>query len=291
MKMLAISLLFMSLGFATQAVAQTKSERFDLMYLPEAGTLFGSTEASYGVFKSEKLNGQGPSFQKTDLYQVLVTQTLGFSLMDIFSLEAGVSFSPLFKGDLKSPNTVTAYKDDGLTDPFVQARFRVLNSDFRFDVRAFGSFSIEDRDARTSVGALSAGGHTAGIGFDLGRKKEDSQFAISLDVRSFFDQTSKFQTTTTKTDAFYGANLRFARLVSLAEKLYFNAFFDIGYLTAIKDNANNLIGSSLNYSAGVDLRYALTSSIVLRPSLEYSTISGFVKYDNATAALAADFQF
>jgi hypothetical protein len=291
MKMLAVWILFMSLGFATQAMAQSQSNRSDLMYLPQAGTLFGTSEASFGVFNTERqISPTSTSYVKTDFKQVLLKQTIGFSLLDNLSLEAGITFSPLFKGDIKSANTVTSYKEDGIGDPTIQARFRLLNAQYLFDVRAFGSFNIEDTDSRTRVGSVGLGGHSAGLGVDLGRKSDDSQFAISVDVRAFLEQTSKFQTTTLKTDTFYAANLRFARLVTLADKLMFNAFFDFGYVTSIKDNANNLIGSSLNYSAGVDFRYVLTDRVVIRPSLEYSTVSGFVKYDNATAAIAADFQ-
>jgi hypothetical protein len=290
MKMFTIWILFMSLGFAKQAMAQSESNRSDLMYLPSAGTLFGTSEASFGKINSEKLIGQGPSFVKTDFNLVVLTQTVGYSLLNNLSLEAGISFSPVFSGDLKTPNTVTDFDGDGLGDPFVEARFRLLNSNFLFDIRVFGLFSIEDRDSRTSVGSIETGGHVAGLGFDLGRKQDDSQFAISLDVLAFLEQTAKFQTTTIKTDTYYTANLRFARLVTLQEKLKFNAFFDLGYNTAITDDANNRTGSALSYSAGVDLRYALSDRIVLRPSLKYSTISGYVKYDQATAAIAADFQ-
>lgn len=290
MKFFALSLLFVFLGMMNQALAHNHSEnqyssaRYDLMYLPEQGTVFGTTKIEHRIQTLELADA------KTKANSNVVTQTIGYSLLNNLSFEVGMSYVANQKYSVGTSAGKSSFFNDGAGDPTAQLRFRILDSRFTVDFTAGGALSVKDR--KPEEFGIRAGGHIVTAGFDVGMRRDDTQYKLSLNATSVFEaETDLPGNSKLTTESYQLYDFTVTRLAQLSEELFTAAHLGIGWTTPIREKeTESLIGTATRYTAGADLRYLLSHNMVVRPGAQYTTSSGYVKNDDWTFYAALDYQ-
>lgn len=158
------------LTVSATAVAETKRDIYDIMYLPNAGTAYGFTEANLigGNFMSEdKVKTERDGYQ--------FTQTLGYAFSNRFSLQADVNWLQTKVRTSGDPS----FDQEGLSDPTVTARYRLIDEAHSLDLIADGLISTGDKETKSNGDEDNKqGGAVYKIGAQYGLKSENFQWAI-----------------------------------------------------------------------------------------------------------------
>ena len=144
---------------------------YDLMYLPKAGTFFGSTEAGYGWGKSTMHDDSG-DIADLEYSAYLLQQTVGYSVVDNLFISAAMSYQNTdIDVDVTGGDTDT-YKTTGESDPRFEARFRAIETEYLVDVLVGAEIATGDSETASADndGNNKNGGNVANVAVEIGQK-------------------------------------------------------------------------------------------------------------------------
>lgn len=190
------------LAVSVSAVAAPDSSINDLQYLPDAGTLFGSTQYSHLKYDGGKQN--------------TFSQRVGYSFVDYLFLDAIVAYDG---GDAGS--------NEGFNDVVVNGRYRMSGSaSNRFDL--IGGVSISPGDSEVDSNGESnaySGGHALRIGAEYGNKTSERQWAFGAFYNHFLGATTEYEGFGKDEDDAHGALSFTAQLLTkITDSSYFRTF-------------------------------------------------------------------
>lgn len=285
MKLLALAT---ALALSTSVFAASNSSINDLQYLPDAGTVFGSTNLGYITSSSRQFNGTSTDHYTYD--GLLLQQSVGYGVSSNLFLSADLTY-----GKSKSEtNGSEEGKSSGLGDVGFTGRFRAIDSDKRLDF--LGKLSISPGDAEfDSDGDTNnySGGHSVALGADYGTKKGAYQWSLSaLLTRNLESKTNdKENDTKYKDDAHnalsFGANL----LTQFSETCFIKNFVAVEFTEEYDDDDNNTTTGSSNYNVGTEFQHLLSKDLLLKAGVNaYMGGSGY-SYTVMFYTVGANYQF
>lgn len=197
------------LALSTAAFGAADTSINDLQYVPNAGTLFGSTQYSHFKYDSGKSNG--------------VSQAVGYGLVDNLFLAANVGYSHSDSGS-------TEFK--GLSDIGLDARYRLSGSSAnRFDLIGGVTISPDDSKIDEDEGNQYSGGHTVKIGAEYGNKSNERQWSLgayytqNLESKTEYEDVNETDTSDAHGELSFAANL----LTRLGEKCFFKTSAGVNF--------------------------------------------------------------
>ncbi|HXH30414.1 MAG TPA: hypothetical protein VNJ01_06355 [Bacteriovoracaceae bacterium] len=237
---------------------------FDLMYLPNAGTTYGQTD--FNLIKGETKTPGNDSEETGYLFQ----QTLGHSVCDRFLLSAQLDWQNT-KTDLDfGPNQ----KEKGLSDPSLDARYRVVDKALMVDILAGFTFSTGDRKIDGNEFDHIRGGHSLRAGAQVGQKEESFQWAASGIVnRNFKAKTKVTGGGSFEDDAYNSYGLGASVLKKLAEETYLLGQLAATFADDYDDNNNSKNPSSTTYDLTAGARQILSQDLMFQVALTYTQIN------------------
>lgn len=283
-KLLALTVLLSS-------TASFASDRaiYDIMYLPTAGTTYGFSEAEYldnmikGKSGADDVGATGLGF----------TQTLGHSFTDRLSVEAAIGY-----GDFRLDNeNAKNSNQEGLTDPTINARFRVMDEVFRLDVLAGALFSIQDSEISHSGSDNLQGGNALNLGAQFGAKNEFFQWAILGKYTYNADREVEVLNTDVDVDSNNELLLRGDILNKLTESAYLRSFISADFTDAAEgeDGVGDFELAHTTYAIGTEYEYLFSANMLGRLGVDYDCVKQDTGFESSntqwTIRLAANYQF
>ncbi len=258
---------------------------YDLQYLPDAGMLYGHTDATY-------TSGEAKNTNTVAIYGWTYAQTIGWAPTDKFLLSARIRNTALtyeyFTGS-KAQFT-------GWSDPSLEGRYRILNENFILDFIGGGILSTDSSyinfggtaNAHGSNDADFLGGPQVFMGLEIGQKREYWQYAFQAFGYRVMNSTSRFKGEPTQSNDPYNIwTLQGSLLNNLnSQKLFLHSFIGTrlvdGYLAkASESNEKFAIAPIIEYRMGTGLDYALSPSFLWNTGVTYREFkfdSGSIKY-------------
>jgi hypothetical protein len=197
-------LLLMALLTLTATSYAATRDIYDLMYLPSAGTSFGTTDALYISSSSDT----------TDVSGFVFNQSLGHSVTENLSLAVTLNYANM---DIE-PDTGSNSKISGVSDPSFIGRYRLMDEALRWDFLAGTTLgpgineTDSDGDQNNYTGRV-----IANLGTQFGQKKEKFQWAVTALYTRNFKTTHKDDGVTSAEDAFNAYSVEASILHQLAE--------------------------------------------------------------------------
>ncbi len=180
-------LAFLLVGSLAQAADR---QLVDLMYLPNAGTLYGETAFN---FEGSEYNINKAETQVTT-HNTILSQELGFGLSD--ALYLGVQYEHQLAGEAKTKGG-DSVDTLGARNPTLKATFRVMDqgsATYNLDVRAAYSPDLFDREGSDNDEEFTAarGGAAYKVGARLGQKNGTSHWNFELNLTMLGEAETKF---------------------------------------------------------------------------------------------------
>jgi hypothetical protein len=257
MKKLALAT---ALTMVSVAQAASNSALYDLQYLPDAGTVFGSTSYSYYKYSNSYFDGTNDVTSRNNGHSV--AQIVGYAPVKNLFVQAAAAYS-----DIKSKTTgESETKSSGFNDFTFTGRYRVLDGAQRFDL--VGSFLLSPDDAIFEEdGDMNnyTGGHTLNLGFEYGAKKENHQWSFGASFVRNFEATLDDKDTNDKTtdDAHNGLNFSAAMLTNFTENFSIKNSLMVMFSEEYEDDDNGEVSASTNYLAEVKAQYLLSKDLMV----------------------------
>jgi long-subunit fatty acid transport protein len=279
-RFLALSLVLVG----ANAMADSTRSIYDLMYLPQAGTAYGITDARYSDWR---LMDRGT---KVDFKEYNANQTLGYSLTDMFSLSARIGYDR-FKNE--DANTV----NKGVTDPVINARLRLMDGDYRLDILVEGLISLGDEIIESDGdGNALSGGHQLAAGAQFGQKQKDWQWSVTGLVRRYFESNQENRTPggiDIESDAHFGVDLAADILGRLSETSNLRAYMTTNIEQGYDDDQNLENGQSSMHLVGLEYQYVISNDLLVRGGINYRWVDTqhIQQYDAISPNVAANYQF
>lgn len=270
------------------ASAASKREIFDLQYLPNAGTLFGFSEARVidgrDARQDSKTNFEGYNFN----------QTVGYSVMDSWYLAASMNWG---RTDVTAPGATATL--EGISDPTISTRFRVMDDTTRFDIIASYLVSTGDRELDSGNDFNNkVGGAVGNVGAELGQKMDSFQWAARAVFTRNFEATTDFGSGIGKLDldAHNAYTVGGDVLAKLSEMSLFKTSLTAMFIDEHEDENKTSYASSTNVTLGGEYQYLVSQNLMIRAGLSYGLIISDKKHksdqtDLWTGLLAANYQF
>lgn len=249
-----------ALAFVSVAQAASNSALYDLQYLPEAGTIFGSTGFSYYKYTTSYFDGtndvttrqKGPS----------LTQIVGYAPVNNLFLQGAASYSDIKINETGESET----ESTGFNDFIFTGRFRVLDGAQRFDL--VGSFQLSPDDSIIEKdGDMNnyTGGHALNLGVEYGVKSDSHQWNVGATFVRNFESTLDDKDTNDKTtdDAHNGLNFSAAMLTNFTEKFSIKNSLMVMFTEEYEDDDNGEVSASTNYLAEVKAQYLLSKDLMV----------------------------
>ncbi len=259
---------------------------YDIMYLPTAGTSYGFTELDYftGDYKS--------SGTKVDLDGYRVTQTLGHAFSDSLSFQGSLNYLSQ-KNDAGSAGD---FKTSGVSDPSFQLKYRVSDSDFRWDVIAGTTLGVQDAEVEADQDTTNSDGAIKlSLGTQIGGKAANFQWAALASLQHYFPGHIEVAGTASKTDAYNDLLLRVDGLYKLAESSIVRGFVGSTIAQGTENDVVGDIASSTVYNAGAEYQHVCSANLLARIGVDYTIRnqdSGTTKdYDFVNLRIGANYQF
>lgn len=288
MKSLVIAGLMLA---STVSFAETDRKIYDIMYLPEAGTFFGSTEAAYALGQSTLHSDTLGDIADVDYNGYAVQQTLGYSITSQLFLSASMSYEAS-KADYDFDGAGTEkYESDGESDPSIAARFRVLEDSHILDILAGATISTgasKTPDADND-GNMKQGGHSFNLGLQFGQKTADMQYAVTFLATHFMEAEEK-NGGSSKVDLNAHNSYKFGAdiLNPLFEKAFLRSFGSLTFVEAFNDENSVRTEQQSQINIGTEFQYLISQDLLLRAGVSYLNIENNVYNDIETRE---DFQF
>lgn len=265
-------------------LAQSTRDIYDLMYLPKAGTIFGQTQATYGM-GSQKVYDESSKSTVGENTQTLtaVDQLVGYGLMDNLSLSASIGYA-MSKNEFESDASGVADSDndsDGVTDPLIEARYRVMDSGLLMDVLVGGQISIGDAKSpnNNKDGNQLTGGHEAGLGLQVGQDNGGNQWAARIGWNYVFEATDKTAGVTTDSNAHNQYILEVLGLIGVAQNLYLVPIAQYEITESYNDDQGGKTSQLSQINLGAEARFVLNKDLMVRAGLVYTNLENAVEDD------------
>ena len=292
MKKLAV---LITLILSTGIEAANDRDIYDLMYLPEAGTAYGSTYLGFGQQKLEAQNSDNDF--EVDGFQL--SQTLGYALTDRFSLELDLDYADI-EGDPEVGEKYDAAK--GLSDPSLTARFRTVDEAFRWDLLGGALINFQDREIDDGDRNNVQGGHSFFVGTELGTKTETVQWLVGAFLIHNLEAETEVKTDlgdgTLEEDSNNELLVRTALHHRLHEKNFLQWSAQGRFTEEVGNDQENLIGKTApqsNYEFGLEYQYAASEDLLVRLGGNYqifNTQTGQIDdYNGWNGYLGTSYQF
>ncbi len=257
---------------STLAFAVTESKIYDVMYLPKAGTIFGSSELSYGMYQATLHDDTVGDVGDLERTQFKFEQTAGYSVTDSLFLTVGMNYALIDQDYDPEGAASESSSSDGESDPTIKARFRLVDDTaYQFDIIAGATvatgdkkISSEDKDGNNKIG-----GHTADLGIQYGVKTADLQWATSFIYTRHFEATQKDLGVKNDIDAFNSLALKVDILNHLFEKAYLRSFAALAFDSSYRDDNDTKTVQATHITLGSEFQYALTADLLLRAGVTY----------------------
>lgn len=286
MKVLAAILL---LGVSSLGYTAENSSINDLQYLPNAGTFFGTSSLNYFKASGESFNGTTDIRSRTS--GPIFVQSLGYSLMNIFSLEAVLSYS-----DVESKTTGTsATKSSGLGDLGLLGRYRLLDSENRFDLLANLSLSPGKNELKANGDSNGyTGGHSIGLGAEYGLKKGGLQWSFSGNLTHNLESKTEDKSTggvDYKDEAYNELSFAANLLTQIAEKNFFKFSLGANFSEEYEDDEGGTTYGNSSYGVSGEFQHLFSVNFVVRAGARASLDGDGSGSSSMVYDLAATYQF
>lgn len=285
-----------TLVVSTGIQAAPDRDIYDLMYLPDAGTAYGST---YFGFGAQKLEADNSAFD-VDVDGFEIGQNLGYALTDRFSLDLDLEYRDS-EADPKNGDKYDAAK--GLSDPTLTARFRTVDEAFRWDVVGGVSVAFQDQKVdRSGDRNNSDGGHSFFIGTELGTKTENVQWVVGAAFIRNLEATTEYETAGRDVEVEDDANNALSVHTALHHRLHEKNFLrwsaQAYFTEKVGNDREDVISESApssNYEFGLQYQYLASEDLLVRIGGDYqifNTQSGQIdNYHGWDAYIGASYQF
>ncbi len=256
-KIFALSVLLATTG----AFAAANSQINDLQYLPDQGTLFGSSNLSYHNYSDRFYDGT--DLGKTSVEGYIIGQSVGYSVMD--NLFLSIDFS--YANSSSSTSGERSTESSGLNDIDVNGRYRLSGDEKRLDILATLSISPGDDEVKSNGDSNAfSGGHSLAVGAEYGAKKDGHQWAIRGLLNHSFEATedNKADDETYKTDAHNSLSFMGQLLTKLGEECYIRNFVGVDFTEEYDDDADTTYRGSTIWTAGAEVQHLLSKDVFLK---------------------------
>lgn len=256
MKKLALAT---ALSMVSVAQAASNSALYDLQYLPEAGTVFGSTTLSAYRFSDTDYD---TTVEKTRQKGNAIAQRVGYSPVNNLFVFAEASYLD----NTVEQTGVDDYSMKGFNDFVFGGRYRLIDAGSRLDILGGFTFS-PDNFITEKDGDMNnySGGHSLNLGVEYGVKSDSHQWSVGATFVHYLKATleDKEFNEKTKDDAHNGLNLSASMLTNFSEKFSFKnsiiAMFTEGY----EDNGDGETLPSTNYLLEAKAQYLISKDLML----------------------------
>ncbi len=292
-----------AVGFAAlSALAQSTTSGgtgnrniYDLLYLPSAGTNYGTTMVS-GLTGTGKGGGS-----TTDLGGFLIEQVVGRSFSDALSLQLDFNYTQINSDYEYNDGETDSSETRGLSDPTVTARFRVVDSTYRFDLTGGALVSVGDEkfDENGDANNLT-GGHELFLTAEIGQSIGVHQWAVGAKYTRHLEAKSESEDDagdfSSDTEAHNSWQFRAAFLALLADTTYLLPNAGVEFVDAYEVEDSDDLGSFeqdsvTRYRVGAELRHSLTADLMLKASLDHFKVNVSGRFDYWTYGAGATYQF
>jgi hypothetical protein len=280
-RILIAALALTSLSAFADWSMKSEKELNDLMYLPEAKTISGTTSIDFSKTEVElsttvgmvsKIKNDSTTLKQVLGYSINDNSLIGITLAQLLSSKTTYTYG----AGSNRPNTSADYKDEGFTDPYVNIKERILHqSDKVFDLDLLVSYSPslgKHKEASTAVkGNAYRGGDLFQLGIDFGKKYSDKSWKLSAGVDLFGKQKSQDATNTneiTETDSRVDINVGFSWQWVFNPTFTLNLNTELGVLA--EQTEINTIGDSKivldpdnTFSIGVDCIFNISKKFAI----------------------------
>lgn len=271
--------------FAMSAVSFGSNRNiYDIMYLPSAKTVYGTTDVS---FIRSHIYDYGV---KTDANSTVAAQQLGFSVMDNLSLTLSANYLKAVSKESGSDSVHT----EGLSDPTVSAKYRLMDDAFILDL--LGGYTVSTGDLETNSSFTrsnnKSGGPSFNIGAQIGQKTTDFQWAILGRITHHADAKADFGGTNVDIDAYNAYYVEGATLMKLSEVAFFKTSLSFDFTEGFDANTTSNASVSTTALAG-EYEYLVATGLLLRGSLAFSnsTTDNVQQFNTWNLNFGATYQF
>lgn len=250
---------------STAAVSYAAERKiYDLMYLPNQGTIYGFSVLSYeaaNLYESSvKSDVNGYKFDQTIGYSVLKNLTLNVA-MDYLNYQNHTSGAP-------------TQEKSGLSDLNLNARYRLIEGESDLDLIAYGQLSTGDSEIDTD-GDLDnkSGGNTLGLGAQWGQRKETFQWALLGRVDRLMEATIENKNTNVDSDS--DAHNRYLLQADILGRMSEQFFFRGALSATIVDGfdiENESQASRNDYKITGELQHLTTQDLLVRVGISNSNV-------------------
>jgi hypothetical protein len=267
--------------FAMSAVSQAASTRdlYDIMYLPNAGTIYGTTDAYvvHGKYEANKV--------KTDIDGTGFKQTLGYAIADSFLLSATMD-----SASIDTSPSAPLLTRKGISDPTISGRYRFMDDEYRLDFLADALLPTGDKEVNSNNDMNNkVGGGVARVGAEFGKKSKDFQWSLS----AFY--TRNFQATFggLDLDAHNAYMIRGDVLANVTDTSFIRSFLSAQVTDGYKDNTGSSYGSANKISAGAEYQHMCSKNFMAKIGVTLSEIytENADQFDLWAANIGANYQF
>lgn len=285
--------LVLALAVLATSAASVAASRdiYDIMYLPNAGTTYGFSEASLLSGETEGKNGLGDT--ETDGFTL--NQTIGHALTDRLSLQASIGYAEL-EAD---PDGGSKVEQSGISDPTISARFRVMDEAYRFDIIGGALISIMDSEQERNGDTDNLqGGHALFAGAQFGQKTESFQWAVLGQFTYNMERTVETSAKDIDIDQNNELLVRGDILNKLAEKSLLRSFVSVDFSEILESDdlsPKTVQAPSTAYAIGTEYQHLISKDLLARVGVDYTMInqdSAYVDSDTAwNFNIGANYQF
>lgn len=260
---------------------KNEKELNDLMYLPQAKTIFGTSSIDFKSYEAE-LNYNSQLYKKVKADSTEIVQSAGYALTDNFTLGLKVA-QLLSQKDTytdgpasTTPNTTADFKKSGFEDPYIMMKYRALSqtdSSFNGDLLLSISPGLGDQkdSSKTIKGNAYRGGSLISFGGEIGKKYTDMGWKVALGLDFYGKKKSKDATNAneiTETDSKTDINVGFAW--QWVVNPTFTVNLNTGVSFTAEETATDKVGdsktvvdSSNSFLIGTDLIFNLSKKFAI----------------------------
>ena len=249
------------LALSVSAFAASNSSINDLQYLPDQGTVFGSSNVDYLKYSDTFFDGTEMVSASSEGYAL--SQTLGYSVMNNLFLSAGFTYTDVTSRSSGFSSTTSS----GLGDIVVDGRYRLPGDEKRLDLLAKASISPGDDEVKSNGDSNAySGGHSLSVGVEYGTKKENYQWAVRGLLTRNFEATedNKDDDEEYKTDAHNSLGFQGQLLTKLSETCFVRNFVGVDFTEEYEDDEDTTYSGATLWNAGAEFQHLLAKDLYLK---------------------------
>jgi hypothetical protein len=246
---------------ATSASALASSrDIYDIMYLPNAGTTYGSTFLS-------QVDGRVEATPDVDIDGFTITQAVGHSFTDRFLVEASLNYAKTGTDVDYGPRT----ESTGFSDPTVSGRFRVMDESLRLDIIGGALISIGDAKEESDGDTNNLnGGSQLFAGAQVGQKESSYQWSFLGQINHAMKaKTNVSGGSDVEDDAFNTLTFRADLLNKLTDSTFIRTHLSSAFSEEYDDDNNGSTSSLTTYEIGAEFQHMFTKDFLGRLGVDY----------------------